>query len=116
MPLPYRDKMLTLLNVTPWYDLLDEEHTEFIIANTFRIGIRRYAFRLGGWPNVSLFKLSSWHHGSLIMVAEGTSDLRYEFRELVRKENLKGLLFKEIWDSEQGLQGPDAWRAPWLPA
>ncbi len=41
LPLPYRDKMLTLLNVTPWYDLLDDKYTEFIISNSFRIGIRR---------------------------------------------------------------------------
>ncbi len=49
LPLPYRDKMLTLLNVTPWYDMLDEEHTEFVIEETYgtRIAIRRYAFRLG---------------------------------------------------------------------
>jgi len=117
LPLPYGDKTLTLLNVTACYDLLDEEHTEFYVEPTSgtRIAIRRYAFHLGNWPNVSLFKIPQ-NHGLDIMVAKGVSDLGNEFRALVRQENLKGLLFQEIWDSEGRVQGPEHMTMPYLPA
>ncbi len=95
LPLPYKGEMYTLLNVTNCIDCLDQNETRWIIApNGARLGIQHYVFRADRLSPSPIFKIPKERRTSLFVV-EGLVEPEQEFREIVRREELKGLIFDE---------------------
>lgn len=82
-----------LLNNLLVIDALDNEKTEFEYFEDDIIGVEKYAFNQLDYP--PLFQTSR---------LDGLVDMDYfvtdEFINFVNDNNIKGFLFKEVWDSE----------------
>lgn len=101
LPLPYKDQIFTVLNVTQCVDILDPERSEFATSATpgIRGRLLRPAFHANRFPETSLFKIPD-DFGLEIYVLEGANDFDMEFRETIEATGLKGLLFEEIWSDD----------------
>ena len=101
LPLPYKDQIFTVLNVTQCVDVLDPERSEFATSATpgIRGNLLRPAFHADRFPETSLFKIPD-NFGLEIYVLEGANDFDMEFREAIESAGLKGLLFEEIWSDD----------------
>jgi hypothetical protein len=100
LPLHYKEEQYTLLNVTECKDCLDHDATEWVLGKTTgaKINIKRYVFKPNRLPESTIFKIPE--RLAHIFVAEGRFDPDEEFKHRVEEENLKGLLFEEIWSDE----------------
>jgi hypothetical protein len=100
LPIDYKNEPYSLLNVTECMDCLDHERTEWVLGKSTgtKIDIKRYAFRAERMPESSIFKIPN--RLADIYVAEGRFDPEDEFKSRVHKNNLKGLLFEEVWRDE----------------
>lgn len=102
LPLPYKSEIYTILNVTQCLDCIDYEKTKWrrtpdgeIITST----TRQFAFRPARVSESPIFKFPEDCFG--VYVVEGLLDPEDEFREIVRREGLKGLVFEEIWSDQE---------------
>ncbi len=106
LPLEYKGRRFTVLNVTAVVDCLDHDKSEWRIGrNGNRVLVNRYAFRADLLPPSPIFKLPIGARTTTLLT-EGLMDPAQELREIVRREGLKGLRFAELWDSEVPGPGP----------
>ncbi len=99
LPLPFKDKLYHVLNVTECVNVLDDHKTEWLYENG--IGpIKKYAFHAGRLTEAPLFKIPETCR-SEILTLEGIKDPEDEFKGRVERLGLKGLIFEEIWSNEQ---------------
>ena len=62
--------------------------------------IDRHVFRPDLLPKSTIFKVPEMG-GSIIYVTEGLNEPEKEFRAIVHRERLEGLLFKVVWSSDE---------------
>ena len=101
LPLPYKGEVYAILNVTECIDCVDRERTDWRRTPDGRIltsGTEKFAFRPTRFSESPIFKFPEDCFG--VYVVEGLLDPEEEFREIVRREGLKGLEFEEIWSDE----------------
>lgn len=100
LPLWFEGDIYTLLNITNCVDATDETNTEWLLAKDgSKVEIRRHAFDPARLNEISLFKVPETCKGSVLTwEKDGTPEL--EFKAFVEQNNLTGLLFEELWDSE----------------
>ena len=97
LPLPHDGREYTLLNVTNCINCLDHERSEWLLtADGERIYPTRYMFHRDRFAESPLFKLPETCRRE-ILVVEGLRDPDDEFRAVVARAGLKGLIFQEIW-------------------
>lgn len=97
LPLPYHADVYRVLNVTECADCLDHDQTVWSpVSKTEPLQIIRYVFRPGLVPMSPIFKIPEEATTS-IFVSEGMTEEQFEFREILRREQLKGLTFTEVW-------------------
>ncbi len=100
LPLPYKGKEYTVLNVTECIDCLDQEGSKWLRTSLGEeIYPLEYSFHKHRFTESSLFKIPETHK-SEILVVEGLKDPEDEFRYIVESAGLKGLIFQEIWSDE----------------
>ena len=95
--LPYKGETLYLMNLLTCVDCLDKERTEFAVdeaSGTKLSRVMKYSFNRDKIPSASLFKLPK-RVG--LFAATGTAHSELEFKALVEREELTGLLFRELW-------------------
>ena len=92
LPLPFKDSVLTVLNVTEVYDCIDPSN----VVTRPSGAISEYAFLPHRLPESSLFKIpeTSWVE---VLCVEGVVPLEEGFRWLVESSGLQGLRFVELW-------------------
>lgn len=101
LPLPYNGETYTILNVLNIVDCLDAPRLEHAFRSR-----SRYLLRAGGIemlrqsPSV-LFKVPQAIRAA-VHVVEGLRDPVDEFRAVVARAGLKGLLFQEVWSDQKG--------------
>ena len=103
LPLPFQGEKYYVLNVTKCVDCLDQEKTGWSVPNpsgSYRGWIVHYVFMRDRLPDSAIFKIPEYS-GREIFTIEGLREPESEFREIVRREGLKGLQFKQVWSSEQ---------------
>jgi len=103
LPLWFDGEEYTLLNVTECVDALDDSKTEWLRAgdNNHKVEICRYAFNPNKFTDSSIFKIPETCSGSAL-TWEKDGDPKTEFKAFVEENGLTGLLFRELWNSEQG--------------
>jgi hypothetical protein len=103
LPLPYKDETLQIVNVTRCVNVLDEDHTKWVLGKSTgqRIRIEKYAFKRSRLTEAPLFKIPETRRGEILTV-EGLKDPEDEFKFNVESKGLSGLLFQELWDSSPG--------------
>lgn len=96
--LPHQEESYTLLNVLECINALDEERTHWIYGETTgaKIKIEQYHFHPNRFGESVLFKIPETSRAEVLLV-EGMRDEEEEFRYIVEQNNLRGLLFEEIW-------------------
>jgi hypothetical protein len=99
LPLSLDGEPLYLMNVLGCYNALDSEKSEW----HGRVGpggrLKKFVFHPNRIPDVPLFKIPEMPR-TVILTAVGAHDKAYEFKTRVEKANLKGLVFEELWRSE----------------
>jgi hypothetical protein len=100
LPLPHEGEVFTVLNVTECINVLDHERTEWAINPETGSKMRpvRYAFHPHRFTETTLFKIPETARAE-IFVVEGLQDPEDEFRYVVEKEGLEGIIFEEVWRS-----------------
>jgi hypothetical protein len=98
LPLPYKDKLYHVLNVTGCYNVLDERRTQWRYEKG-RLPIDRYAFHRNRLTETPLFKIPESCRTE-ILTCEGLNDPEHEFKGRLEQLGLTGLLFEELWSSE----------------
>jgi hypothetical protein len=98
LPLPHKDKMYHVLNVTGCFNVLDEKHTQWRYEKG-SLPITRYAFHAKRLTEAPLFKIPETCKYE-ILTCEGLNDPEHEFKGRVERLGLKGLIFEELWNSE----------------
>ena len=98
LPLPYKDKLYHVLNVTECINVLDDHNTQWLYENGSG-PIKKYAFHSSRFTEAPLFKIPETCR-SEILTTEGIKDPEDEFKSRVDRLGLKGLIFEEIWSSE----------------
>jgi hypothetical protein len=89
-----------VFNVTRSIDALDESRAEVVRFGTGRIMmVKRYAFLPGALVDVSIFRVPQLR--VQVFVTE-------RFVERVRRANLTGFLFREVWNSDSAVTSPGA--------
>lgn len=102
----YVGERQTLLNILNCCDCLDQKRSDIYwktVPNGHRLpfSIRRYAFSPENFSGFSVFRLPEIAAVGRIFTYEGVlEDKNKEFKYVVEKNNLKGLKFKLVWDSE----------------
>lgn len=100
LPLPCEGEMYYVINVTKCVDCLDDNKTVWAIPEgPYRGWIVRHVFTPERLQAGGIFKIPEYG-GREIFAVEGLGDRDAEFREIVRRERLTGLLFEEVWSSD----------------
>ena len=89
---PLNDDFVLLNNLTV-LDCLDRKKTKYKYFENDILGVEQYYFKENNYPPLFQVKLQN----QLIIRDYFVTD---EFIDIVKKNNIKGLKFKEIWDSE----------------
>ena len=90
---------LFILNVTACCDSVDQKKTEWeYYPNGNRGSVKKYAFG-DNFSKSSLFKIPE-NNFSSILTLTGAQDSSQEFISRYRQHNLTGLVFKELWASD----------------
>ena len=103
LPLPYKGEEYTLLNVTECIDCLDQDKCEWLLNKDTgeRIYPLKYVFRPGWFTESPLFKIPETCKGEVLLI-EGMRDADREFRAVVKRNGLKGMLFDELlWSDDE---------------
>lgn len=98
LPLPYKDKLYHVLNVTECVNVLDENKTQWLYEKG-RPPIKTYAFHKSRFTEAPLFKIPETCK-SEILTFEGLKDPDDEFKGRVERLGLKGLTFEEVWTDQ----------------
>jgi hypothetical protein len=98
LPLPHKDNLYHVLNVTGCFNILDEDHTQWRDEKGSK-PIKRYAFHAKRLTETPLFKIPETCKYE-ILTCEGLTDPEFEFKGRVEQLGLKGLVFEELWNSE----------------
>lgn len=94
LPLPYKDKLYHVLNVTECINVLDEHRTQWVYEKGSG-PIKKYAFHANRLTEAPLFKIPETCK-SEILTCEGLKDPDDEFKGRVERLGLKGLIFEEV--------------------
>jgi hypothetical protein len=98
LPFDYNKEKFYFFNPLNCYDLLDQIKTEWEYGKTTNKPIRiiKYYFIKERMTETPIFKIPQTMK-SEILVSEGLKDEEDEFIYQVKKNNLKGLKFQELW-------------------
>jgi hypothetical protein len=101
LPLEHNKKEFFLFNATVCINALDENKTEWEYGERTKakIRIKKYAFNPSRFVETTLFKIPETAKGEILTLV-GAKDPEDEFKYVVEQENLKGLIFQEIWSDE----------------
>jgi hypothetical protein len=95
-PLPHNGTTYQLLNVTECINCLDTKKSKF-----YEDGApQKYVFHPNRFSESSIFKIPETAKGEVLLV-EGARDPEEEFRALVEKHKLQGVLFEELWSDQK---------------
>ena len=102
LPLPYHGEVYTLLNVTECINCLDEEKSEWEYYEGTEVKhlLKRYVFHPNRFSASALFKIPQTY-GIELYAVEGSGEVEEEFREVVKKNHLQGLIFQELWSDDE---------------
>jgi hypothetical protein len=95
LPLKLKNEDLDVVNITLCQDCLELSKCDF---NSIVIDERIFSFVSNKLPNESLFKVPEYK--AAIFCHQGLLPPEKDFKYLVESNNLKGLIFKEVWSSE----------------
>lgn len=98
LPLPYKDRLYHVLNVTECVNVLDDQRTQWLYEKG-RPPIKTYAFHKSRFTEAPLFKIPETCK-SEILTFEGLKDADDEFKGRVERLGLKGLTFEEVWTDQ----------------
>jgi hypothetical protein len=98
LPMPYKDKLYHVLNVTACVNVLDHHKTEWLYEKG-RLPIKTYAFHKCRFTEAPLFKIPETCKTE-ILTLEGLKDADDEFKGRVERLGLKGLIFEEVWTDQ----------------
>ena len=93
LPLDYKGQRFTVLNVMVCVDCLDHDKSEWRIGPSGSRSLVKPVFSPELLPPSPIFKI---HDTIATFLTEGLLAPDQEFREIVRREGLKGLKFEEI--------------------
>lgn len=100
LPLWFNGDQYTLLNVTECINALDDPKTDWLLADDgSKVEIRRHMFDATKLTDSSIFKIPETRRGD-VLTWERDCDPKTEFKAFVEENGLTGLIFKEIWNSE----------------
>jgi hypothetical protein len=99
LPLPFEGAEYTLLNVLHVVDCLDVERTPELVREGDRYALRPDSIERLRQTTSVLFKIPETARSEILLV-EGLLDPAQEFRAVVERAGLKGLLFYEVWSDE----------------
>jgi len=99
LPVPYKDSMYYVLNVTECDNVLDENTTQWLYEKGSG-PIKTYAFHASRFTESPLFKIPETCKSEILTI-EGLKDLDDEFKGRVERLGLKGLVFEELWSDER---------------
>lgn len=99
LALPYEGQIFTALNVTPCIDCLDHESTEWYYDRWSGAKSRpkKYVFRRSRFAESVIFKIPETCRGE-VLVVDGLRQTQEEFRYILERANLKGLIFELLWE------------------
>lgn len=97
LPLPFEDRVLTVLNVTHIVDSLDKKKS--VYDRDLPHVIDKYVFHKKRL-NKTLFMIPQTKAAATLYTVEGLRSPEEEFKPLVEKHKLKGLRFIELWSDE----------------
>ncbi len=98
LPLPYKGETYFVLNVLECIDCLDGDSSKWTLtAGGDRIGVAKYMFYKNRFSESSIFKIPETARGELLTVSGRDEDV--EFKSIVERAGLKGILFEKVWQS-----------------
>lgn len=101
LPLWYDNEQYTLLNVLECINCLDVEKSDWLrAADGSFVEIRKYRFHVDRFTTSPIFKIPETRSAS-VLTWERDGCPESEFKACVESHGLSGLIFKELWDSEQ---------------
>lgn len=102
LPLPYQGQEFTLLNITECINCLDYQNSEWVTDEQTgtALWLKKYAFHRHRFTESSLFKIPETSRSEILLV-EGLHEPEEEFRAIVQREHLEGLIFEELWCDER---------------
>jgi hypothetical protein len=99
LPLPFEGQEYTVHNITLCINCLDQQRSTWLkTAEGERIYPTEYVFHPDRFADSALFKIPETHLRE-VLVVEGLRDPEDEFRAVVERAGLKGLIFQEIWSN-----------------
>jgi hypothetical protein len=98
LPLPHQDALFHLVNVLQCVNCLDEQNTEWVLGKTTnaKIRIKEYHFHANRFSESTLFKIPETALGEVLTLS-GVKDPKDEFKSLVERQGLQGIIFEEVW-------------------
>jgi hypothetical protein len=102
LPLPHQGALFHLMNVLECVNCLDEQNTKWVLGKTTnaRIRIKEYHFEASRFSESTLFKIPETAMGEVLTVS-GLKDPEDEFKSVVEREGLKGIIFEEVWSDSR---------------
>jgi hypothetical protein len=102
LPLPHGGSVFHLMNVLECVNCLDQEKTQWVYGKrtNARIGIKEYHFHAHRFSESTLFKIPETARGELLTVS-GLKDPDDEFKSVVEREGLEGIIFEEVWSGSR---------------
>lgn len=98
LPLPHKNSMYHVLNVTECFNILDDNKTQWLYEPSSG-PIKSYAFHANRFSESPLFKIPETCRTDILTI-EGMKDPDDEFKPRVEKLGLTGLVFDELWCDE----------------
>jgi hypothetical protein len=95
LPIRFEGRALYAVNITSVVDCIDMELSDY---NELTCWFQKYAFREERFQR-TLFKIPQTTAGEVLTV-EGVWDPEREFKPLVEKHRLSGLLFRPLWSND----------------
>ncbi len=101
IPFLYKNERFYIYNCLSCYDLLNDDETDWVFGKTTgeKIRINEYSFYENRITETSIFKIPQTMKIEILTTTE-LNDIENEFIYQVKKNNLTGLLFNEIWRSK----------------
>ncbi len=98
LPLSCADNSFYLLNVLECWNCLDDSRCKWVLGRSTgaKIRITEYSFYRDRVPESTLFKIPETA-GKEILTVSGIKDPDDEFKSLVERQGLSGLIFEKLW-------------------
>jgi hypothetical protein len=98
LPLRHEDADFHLMNVLECVNCLDPQRTQWVRgkATNAKIRIKEYHFEPSHFSESTLFKIPETALGEVLTVS-GLKDQDDEFKSVVERRGLEGIVFEEIW-------------------